>query len=58
MKNINWFVKVINKKVFELVGEKRTVINGILHRNCSGIGNTFFIMSLKEICRKNKNAVP
>ena len=39
MEKIKWSEKVTNEQVLGLIGEKRTLINNILHRKVNWIGH-------------------
>ena len=39
MEKIKWSEKVTNKQVLDLIGEKRTLLNNILHRKANWIGH-------------------
>ena len=39
MEKIKWSEKVTNEQVLEHIGDKRTLLNNILHRNANWIGH-------------------
>ena len=54
MEKIKWSEKVTNEQVLERIGEKRTLLNNILHRKVNWIDH---ILKRNETSRK-KNTAP
>ena len=48
MEKIKWSEKVTNKQVLEHIGEKRTLLNNILHREANWIGHILRINCLRH----------
>ena len=58
MKKIKWSEKATNEQVLERIGEKRILLNSILHRNCLLHDEVEGQMTKSEMSKKKKILAP